>query len=71
MIFWDFLMFDRIFLSTQVKQCAIITYKHDIYEFPYELPNNVILRLLGNFGHTRKISKLDRIIIYRLVSLLK
>ena len=26
-------MFYQIFLSPQVKQCAIITYKHDMYEF--------------------------------------
>ena len=29
-IFWDFLMFYQIFLSPQVKRCAIITYEHDI-----------------------------------------
>ena len=32
-VFWDFLMFYQIFLSPQVKQCAIITYKHGTYEF--------------------------------------
>ena len=41
-------MFYQIFLSPQVKQCAIITYKHDIYELPHELPNNLRLRNLGN-----------------------
>ena len=30
-IFWDFLMFYQILLSPQVKQRAIITYKHGIY----------------------------------------
>ena len=30
-----------IFLSTQVKRCVIITYKHGIYEFPHELPNDL------------------------------
>ena len=39
-----FLMFYQIFLKPQVKQCAIITYKHGIYE----LPNNLRLRILGN-----------------------
>ena len=29
------LMFYQIFLSLQVKRCAIITYKHGIYELPY------------------------------------
>ena len=41
-------MFYQIFLSPQVKQCAIITYKHGIYELPHELPNNLRLRILGN-----------------------
>ena len=41
-------MFYQIFLSSQVKRCAIITYQHGIYEVPQELPNNVRLRKLGN-----------------------
>ena len=36
-------MFYQIFLSPQVKQCAIITYKHGIYE----LPNDLRLKILG------------------------
>ena len=36
---WDFLMFYQIFLSPQVKRCAIITRKHGIYLVPHELPN--------------------------------
>ena len=44
-IFWDFLMFYQIILSPQVKRWAIITYKHGIYKFPHELPNNVGLEL--------------------------
>ena len=47
-IFWDCLMFYQIFLSPKVKRCAIITYKHGIYEFPHELPNDLRLRILGN-----------------------
>ena len=42
-IFWDFLMFYQIFLSSQVKRCVIITYKHGIYEFSHELPNDLRL----------------------------
>ena len=38
-IFWGFLMFYQIFLSPQVKRCAIITYKHAIYELPNDLEN--------------------------------
>ena len=37
-------MFYQIFLSPQVKQWAIIIDKHDIYELPHELPNNLRLR---------------------------
>ena len=40
-IFWDFLMFDQIFLSLQVKRSVIISNKHDTYELPNELPNNL------------------------------
>ena len=36
------------FFITQVKQWAIITYKHGIYEFLGELPNDLRLRILGN-----------------------
>ena len=48
MIFWDFLLFYQIFLSPQVKQCAIISYKHGIYELPNELLNDLKLRILEN-----------------------
>ena len=30
------------------KRCAIITYKHGIYELSHELPNELRLRILGN-----------------------
>ena len=36
------------FPFTQVKQCAINTYKHGIYELPHELRNSLRLRTLGN-----------------------
>ena len=38
-------MFNQILLSPYVKRCAIITYKHGIYESPHELPND-----LENYG---------------------
>ena len=41
-------MFCKIFLSSQVKRCVIITYKHGIYELPNELPNDLRLAILGN-----------------------
>ena len=46
-------MFRPAFLSPQVEQYVIITYKHGIYELPQELPNDVRLRKLGNI---RKVS---------------
>ena len=49
-IFWDLLMFYQIFLSPQVKRCAIITYKHGIHELPHELSND----LSENFVNTSK-----------------
>ena len=45
---WGFSTFYQIFLSLQVKRYAIINYKHGIYEFPDELPNDLRLRILGN-----------------------
>ena len=42
-------MFYPIFHSPQVKRCAIITYKHDMYELPHELLNDVRLRILVNY----------------------
>ena len=44
----SFLMFYQSLFSPQVKRCAIITYKHDIYELPHELPNDLRHRILGN-----------------------
>ena len=41
-------MFDQIFLSPQEKQIVIISNKHDIYELPHELPNDLRLRILEN-----------------------
>ena len=57
-------MFDKIFVSPQVKQIVIISNKHGIYELPHELPND--LRKLGNI---KKISKPHRIVSWRPVSL--
>ena len=41
-------MFYQIFVSPQVERCAIRTYKHGIYEFPHELPNELRLMILGS-----------------------
>ena len=52
-------MFYQIFLSLQVKQWVIITYKHGICELPHELPNDLALRKLGSI---RKLYKRHRMI---------
>ena len=41
-------MFYQIYLLPQVKRRAIITSKHDIYEFRHELSNDLRLSMLGN-----------------------
>ena len=46
-IFRDSLMFYQIFISSQAKRTAIITYIHGIYELPQELSNDLRLRILG------------------------
>ena len=47
-IFWDSLMFYQIFLSSQLKRRAVITYKHGIHGLPNESPSDLWLRILGN-----------------------
>ena len=65
-------MFCQIFLSPQMKQRAIISYKHCIHELPHELPNDLLkaqnLRKLGNI---RRVSKPHRMIAQCLVPLPK
>ena len=57
------MMFYQMFLSPQVEQWVIITYKHSIYELPNELPKDVRIRKdLRKLGNIRKVSKLHRII---------
>ena len=41
-------MFYQIFLSPQVKRCAIIAYKDGIYKLVHELPNDLKPRILEN-----------------------
>ena len=47
-IFSDILMFDKTFVSPQVKRIVIISNKHGMYELPHQLPNNLRLKNLGN-----------------------
>ena len=53
-IFWDILMFDKIFVSPKVKRMVIITNKHGIYELSHELPNDLRLRTLENSEISRR-----------------
>ena len=64
-------MFYQLFLSPQVKQWAIITDKHGIYELPHELPNDLKLYEIRKLGNIRKVSKLNKMIAYYPVSLPK
>ena len=48
----------QIFFSPEVKRCAVITYKHDIYEFPQALTNDLRLSISGNYEISREVSKL-------------
>ena len=43
-IFWDLLMFAKLFFLPQVKWCAIVTYKDDVYVLPHALPKDSRLR---------------------------
>ena len=52
-------MFYQVFLSPQLKRCAITTNKHGNYELPHEMPNDLRLRKLGNI---RKVPKRHRMI---------
>ena len=49
-IFGNFLMFDQIFYSPQVKRSVIISNKHGMHVLPYKLPNSLRLRILRNLG---------------------
>ena len=41
-------MIYQIFLLSQLKRWAIITYEHGIYELPHDLPDDLRLRVLGS-----------------------
>ena len=47
-IFWNFTIFQYRSGSPQVKRNLISSIAHLVYELPYELPNNLGLRILGN-----------------------
>ena len=45
-IIWDFLILFQVFCSLQVKGSMIISNKHGTYKLPYELPNDLKIRIL-------------------------
>ena len=53
-IFWEFLLLDQIFFSSQVQWSVIINNKHGIYELPDELLKDIRLRILENYERSRK-----------------
>ena len=69
-IFWDFFIFGQIFLSPQVKRSVIISDKHGIYELPHELPNDLTLRILGNWKISGYSSQKKKNMTVRTISFL-
>ena len=55
-------MFDRIFLSLQVKRSVINSNKHGIHVLPYDLPKRPNTKNLKKLENIRKISELHKII---------
>ena len=47
-IFYDILIDEQIFFSSQVERSVILGNKYGIYEFPHEFPNDVTPRILRN-----------------------
>ena len=50
-------MFDKIFVSPQVKRIKISGIKHGIYELPHELMYDLRFRTLGNKEVSRRSQK--------------
>ena len=55
-VFWDFAMFDQIFLWLLLKKSIIYSSKYGICKLPHELLNNLWLRIWGNWEISRKSS---------------
>ena len=45
-------MFDKIFVSPEVKRIVIISNKHGIYELPHELPNDLRVRTISQKNYS-------------------
>ena len=52
----------QTFLFSQVKRCAIITYKHGIYELPHEFPNHSETENIRKLRDIGKVSEFYRMI---------
>ena len=71
-ILWNFLNLYQVFLSPQVKRSPIISNKQSLYEFTHELPNNLRLRILGNYEKSGKSQKsFTRIVVRKTLFPLK
>ena len=55
-------MFYQIFLSSLVKQSAIISNKHGIYELAHELPNDLRLWKIRKYQENLKTSLNDNLV---------
>ena len=54
--FWDFLMFDQIFLSLRVKPSEIISSHHGIHDLPLKLLNDLRSLKITNYQENHKTS---------------
>ena len=52
-------MVEQIFFSVQVKWSLIIINKYGIYELLHELPNDLRLRILGNWKYQKNLEILS------------
>ena len=53
MVMFTFFVLDQKEPFCSNLRWVIITYKHDIYEFPHELSNDLWFRILGMFAAGR------------------
>ena len=54
LLFWDLLIFDRIFISPKVKRSVIFSNKEGMYVFPEELPIKLRVGIWGNYKMSGK-----------------
>ena len=59
-IFWDVMIDEKIFFSSQVRRNVIISNKHGIYQLPHELLNTLRLTILGIIRKYKENSKISK-----------